>query len=90
MIYGASSIGQLSTKDLQENKMFKWLNNLFGSAKTDTLVLDKQVIEKKSQLTKMSKVQLEELGRAYDVELDRRLTKEKLVNQLWKVVKPKK
>ena len=38
----------------------------------------------------MSKVQLEELGRAYDVELDRRLTKAKLVDQLWKIVKPKK
>ena len=70
--------------------MFNWLKTLFGSAETDTLVLDKQVIEKKSELTAMSKVKLEELGRAYDVELDRRLTKAKLVDQLWKVVKPKK
>lgn len=70
--------------------MFTWLEKLFGSAKTETLVLEKQVIKKKSELTTMSKVKLEELGRAYDVELDRRLTKEKLVNQLWKVVKPKK
>jgi hypothetical protein len=56
----------------------------------NVLVLDKQIIEKKSELTAMSKVKLEELGRAYDVELDRRLTKAKLVDQLWKVVKPKK
>ena len=70
--------------------MFTWLEKLFGSAKTETLVLEKQVIKKKSELTTMSKVKLEELGRAYGVELDRRLTKEKLVNQLWKVVKPKK
>ena len=70
--------------------MFTWLEKLFGSAKTETLVLEKQVIKKKSELTAMSKVKLEELGRAYDVELDRRLTKAKLVDQLWKVVKPKK
>jgi len=53
-------------------------------------VLKKKKKKKKSELTKMTKVQLEELGRAYDVELDRRLTKTKLVDQLWKVVKPKK
>ena len=72
--------------------MLNWLKKVFLPAveDIDVLVLEKQVIEKKSELTKMSKVQLEELGRAYDVELDRRLTKAKLVDQLWKVVKPKK
>jgi len=72
--------------------MLNWLKKVFLPAveDIDALVLEKQVIEKKSELTKMSKVQLEELGRAYDVELDRRLTKAKLVDQLWKVVKPKK
>jgi len=73
--------------------MLKWLKKIFVPAvdtKEEVLVLKKQVIEKKSELTKMTKVQLEELGRAYDVELDRRLTKTKLVDQLWKVVKPKK
>lgn len=73
--------------------MLKWLKKIFVPAvdtKEEVLVLKKQVIGKKSELTKMSKVQLEELGRAYDVELDRRLTKAKLVDQLWKVVKPKK
>jgi hypothetical protein len=73
--------------------MFTWLKKIFVPAvdtKEEVLVLKKQVIGKKSELTTMSKVQLEELGRAYDVELDRRLTKAKLVDQLWKVVKPKK
>ena len=73
--------------------MLKWLKKIFVPAvdtKEEVLVLKKQVIGKKSELTKMSKVQLEELGRAYDVELDRRLTKAKLVDQLWKIVKPKK
>jgi len=73
--------------------MLKWLKKIFVPAvdtKEEVLVLKKQIIEKKSELTKMTKVQLEELGRAYDVELDRRLTKTKLVDQLWKVVKPKK
>jgi hypothetical protein len=69
--------------------MFTWLKKIFVPVE-NVLVLDKQIIEKKSELTKMSKVKLEELGRAYDVELDRRLTKAKLVDQLWKVVNPKK
>ena len=72
--------------------MLNWLKKVFLPTveDIDTLVLEKQVIEKKAELTKMTKTQLEKLGRAYGVELDRRLTKEKLVNQLWKVVKPKK
>lgn len=72
--------------------MLNWLKKVFLPAveDIDALVLEKQVIGKKSELTKMTKVQLEKLGRAYDVELDRRLTKAKLVDQLWKVVKPKK
>jgi len=69
--------------------MFTWLKKIFVPVE-NVLVLDKQIIKKKSELTAMSKVKLEELGRAYDVELDRRLTKAKLVDQLWKVVKPKK
>ena len=55
--------------------MLKWLKKIFVPAvdtKEEVLVLKKQVIGKKSELTKMSKVQLEELGRAYDVELDSR------------------
>ena len=54
------------------------------------LVLDKPVVMKKSELTKMTKSELEQLGRAHGIELDKRLTKPKLVDQLWKEVKPKK
>lgn len=35
-----------------------------------------------ADLTKLSKLKLEELGREYGIELDRRLSKAKLVNQL--------
>ena len=35
-----------------------------------------------TDLTKLTKLQLEALGREYDIELDRRLTKAKLVEQL--------
>jgi len=54
------------------------------------LVLDKPVVMKKTELTKMTKNDLEQLGRAHGIELDKRLTKAKLVDQLWKAVKPKK
>jgi len=54
------------------------------------LVLDKPVVMKKAELTKMTKNDLEQLGRAHGIELDKRLTKAKLVDQLWKEVKPKK
>ena len=50
--------------------MLNWLKKVFLPAveDIDALVLEKQVIEKKAELTKMTKVQLEKLGRAYDVE----------------------
>ena len=35
----------------------------------------------------MTKAKLEEVGRVYGIELDRRLTKDKLVTQLWKAIK---
>jgi len=38
----------------------------------------------KKELSKLTKVQLEELGRQKGIELDRRLTKAKLVNQVHK------
>ena len=71
--------------------MFTWLKKIFVSAETtEPLVLDKPVVMKKAELTKMSKKELEQLGRAHGIELDRRLTKTKLVNQIWKEVRPKK
>ena len=73
--------------------MLKWLKAIFTPAdleKEAPLVLDKPVVMKKAELTKMTKNDLEQLGRARGIELDKRLTKAKLVDQLWKEVKPKK
>ena len=41
----------------------------------------------KPDLTKMTKVQLEKLGRKYGIELDRRLKKDKLIKQIKKASK---
>ena len=71
--------------------MFKWLKNIFTPAETkEPLVLDKPVVWKKAELAKMTKKDLEQLGREHGIELDRRLTKSKLVDRVWKEVKPKK
>jgi len=73
--------------------MLKWLKSIFMPAdleKEAPLVLDKPVVMKKTELTKMTKNDLEQLGRAHGIELDKRLAKAKLVDQLWKEVKPKK
>jgi hypothetical protein len=71
--------------------MLKWLKSLFGSTEQEPLVLDKPVEPvrklKRAELAKMTKTQLEDLGRVHGVELDRRLTKDKLVKELWPVVK---
>ena len=40
----------------------------------------------KTELNKLTKEQLEELGREHGVELDRRLTKAKLISQLLEVL----
>ena len=40
----------------------------------------------KKELSKLTKIQLEELGRQKGIELDRRLTKDKLVKQLHKAL----
>ena len=54
--------------------------------KTSTIVV-KPSFKNKKDLTKMTKAKLEEIGRVHGVELDRRLTKDKLVTQLWKHIK---
>ena len=71
--------------------MLNWLKNIFMPTEIaeKPLVLAKPVVMKKSELTKMTKNELEQLGRAHGIELDKRLTKPKLVDQLWKEVKPK-
>jgi len=71
--------------------MFNWLKNIFVPTETaEPLVLDKPVVWKKAELAKMTKKDLEQLGREHGIELDRRLTKAKLVGQVWKEVKSKK
>ena len=42
--------------------------------------------KQKPDLTKMTKVQLEKLGRKHGIELDRRLKKDKLIKQVQKVI----
>lgn len=82
--------------------MLKWIKNIFSSEKplvltdevkevkkkteTKTLVV-KPSFKNKKELSSMTKAKLEEVGRVYGIELDRRLTKDKLVNQLWKSIK---
>ena len=71
--------------------MFNWLKNIFVPTETaEPSVLDKPVVWKKAELAKMTKKDLEQLGREHGIELDRRLTKAKLVGQVWKEVKSKK
>ena len=81
--------------------MLKWIKSIFSSEKplvlTDEVKEGKKKIEtkplvvkpsfkNKKELSSMTKAKLEEVGRVYGIELDRRLTKDKLVNQLWKSI----
>ena len=50
-------------------------------------ILVKPSFKTKKDLAKMTKVKLEQIGRVHGIELDRRLTKDKLVTQLWKHIK---
>jgi len=50
-------------------------------------IIIKPAFKNKKELAKLTKVKLEEIGRTYGIELDRRERKDKLVNQLWKVIK---
>jgi fructose-1-phosphate kinase PfkB-like protein len=82
--------------------MFKWIKNIFSSEKPLVLTDEVKEVKKKTEtkplvvkpsfknkkeLSSMTKAKLEEVGRVYGIELDRRLTKDKLVNQLWKSIK---
>lgn len=53
---------------------------------TNTIVV-KPAFKNKKDLAKMTKAKLEKIGRVHGIELDRRLTKDKLVTQLWKHIK---
>jgi len=82
--------------------MLKWIKSIFSSEKplvlTNEVKEEKKKIEtkplvvkpsfkNKKELSSMTKTKLEEVGRVYGIELDKRLTKDKLVNQLWKSIK---
>ena len=74
--------------------MFNFIKKLFSSAKVEPLVLKDEVKTKKpttkvkrptkKELSKLTKSSLEAMGREHGIELDKRLTKDKLVNQLHK------
>ena len=53
---------------------------------TNELVV-KPSFKAKKELASLSKAKLEEVGRIHGIELDKRLTKDKLVSQLWKAIK---
>ncbi|OUV78939.1 MAG: hypothetical protein CBC91_04585 [Rickettsiales bacterium TMED131] len=76
--------------------MISFLKSLFGVGEKKTLKLSDYVANKKrkvaplilvpskADMSKMTKAKLEEMGRNHGIELDRRLTKDKLVTQLRK------
>ncbi len=82
--------------------IFDWIKKIIG-INDKPLVLTDEVVEPKKNETKpiivkpsfktrkdlssMTKNRLEEVGRIYGIELDKRLTKAKLVDQLWKELK---
>jgi hypothetical protein len=73
-----------------------WLNWILGvkckdtetkakpksKSKSTTAALMKAKVPSKVELAKLSKIDLEKLGREHGIELDRRLVKRKLVTQL--------
>ena len=81
--------------------IFDWIKKVIG-IDDKPLVLTDEVEPKKNEvkpiivqpsfktkkdLSSMTKNRLEEVGRVYGIELDKRLTKAKLVDQLWKELK---
>ena len=72
------------------------MKSLFGAGEKKTLKLSDHIANKKpkvaplilvpskAEMSKMTKAKLEEMGRNHGIELDRRLTKDKLVTQLRK------
>jgi len=76
--------------------VFNWIKNLFGAQEQKPTKLSDHVPEKKkptvkaptkAELKKLTKSALEAKGRDYGLELDKRLTKDKLVDQLFKHIK---
>lgn len=75
--------------------MLNWIKKIFGAGEEKTQKLSDHVAKKKplilvpskAELKKETKVKLEQMGRKHGIELDRRLTKDKLVNELHKHMK---
>ena len=67
--------------DTKENSMFSFITNLFKPK-------PKQI--KKSRLMTMTKRELETLGRKHGIELDRRHSKDDLIEELWSHINGKK
>ena len=63
--------------------MFKWLKKLINKTVSsyDPIKPKKEVIALK-ELSKRTKKQLESIGRKMGIELDRRLSKSKLINKI--------
>ena len=55
--------------------MFNWIKKLFRTSYT------------KAELNGFDKIELEQIGRRWDIELDRRETKDKLIKKLLKFFK---
>ncbi len=67
--------------------IFKKIKNWIIKSYDKPLVLKNEI--KIKELEKKTKLQLEKLGRKLGVELDRRLTKSKLINKIKKIHKGK-
>ena len=82
--------------------IFDWIKKIIGINDKPLVLTDELVQPKKNEtkpiivkpsfktrkdLSSMTKNRLEEVGRIYGIELDKRLTKAKLVDQLWKELK---
>lgn len=81
--------------------MFKFIKSLFVGKQPEPLKISDRVETKakqtkaksvtkvptKAELKKLTKVKLDELGRTNGIELDRRLAKDKLVDELHKHLK---
>jgi len=75
--------------------VLNWIKSIFGMGEEKTQKLSDHIAKKKplvlipskAELNKMTKSKLEAMGRKNGIELDKRLTKDKLVNQLHKHMK---
>jgi len=75
--------------------VFNWIKKIFVTEEEKSKKLSDHVAKKKplvlvpskAELSKLTKVKLEEMGRKNGIELDRRLTKDKLVIELHKRMK---